>query len=194
MKKLIMAGLLAAACTTPAWAALTTGETAPDFTLKGSLAGKDFTFNLKSALAKGPVVVYFFPSAFTGGCDAEAHAFAEDADKFTAAGASIIGVSADSIDRLHKFSADPAFCAGKFPVASDADTKIAASYKLDVRAGRAGAKDNKGQEMNHDIIERVTYVIGRDGKVLATMSSATDKLSPVEHVEKSLAMVQGLKK
>ena len=194
MKKLIMAGLLAAACTTPAWAALTTGETAPDFTLKGSLAGKDFTFNLKSALAKGPVVVYFFPSAFTGGCDAEAHAFAEDADKFAAAGASIIGVSADSLDRLHKFSADPAFCAGKFPVASDADTKIAASYKLDVRAGRAGAKDNKGQEMNHDIIERVTYVIGRDGKVLATMSSATDKLSPVEHVEKSLVMVQGLKK
>src|SRR5688572_32151610 len=118
MKKLILAGLFAAALTTPAWAAMTVGETAPDFTLKGSLAGKDFTFSLKSALAKGPVVVYFFPSAFTGGCDAEAHAFAEDADKFAAAGASIIGVSADSVDRLHKFSADPAFCAGKFPVAS----------------------------------------------------------------------------
>ena len=194
MKKLILAGLIAAACATPAWAAMTVGETAPDFTLKGSLAGKELTFNLKTALAKGPVVVYFFPSAFTGGCDAEAHAFAEDADQFAAAGASIIGVSADNLDRLHKFSADPAFCAGKFPVASDADTKIAASYKLNVGAARANAKDNKGNVLDHAFIERVTYVIGRDGKVLATMSSATDKLSPVEHVEKSLAMVKGLKK
>jgi peroxiredoxin Q/BCP len=194
MKKLILAGLIAAACATPAFAAMTVGETAPDFTLKGSLGGKDFTFNLKSALAKGPVVAYFFPSAFTGGCDAEAHAFAEDSAKFTAVGASIIGVSADSVERLHQFSADPAFCAGKFPVASDTDTKVAASYKLNVSAARAGAKDNKGQEMNHAIIERVTYVIGRDGKVLATMSSAADKLSPVEHVEKSLALVSSLKK
>jgi len=194
MKKLILAGLFAAACISPALAALQVGDTAPDFTLKGSLEGKDFTFNLKSAIAKGPVVVYFFPSAFTGGCDAQAHAFAEDADKFTAAGASIIGVSADSVDRLHKFSADPAFCAGKFPVASDADTKTALSYKLNVGAVRAGAKDNKGNALDHAFIERVTYVIGRDGKVLATMSSAVDKLSPIDHVEKSLAMVQTLKK
>lgn len=194
MKKLIMAGLLAVACAAPAWAAMTAGEAAPDFTLKGSLAGKDFTFNLKTALAKGPVVVYFFPSAFTGGCDAQAHAFAEDADQFTAAGASIIGVSGDDLNRLHKFSADPAFCAGKFPVASDLDAKIASSYKLNVNTPRAGAKDNKGQDLSHVLIERVTYVIGRDGKILATMSSAQDKISPVEHVEKSLAMVQALKK
>jgi peroxiredoxin len=79
-------------------------------------------------------------------------------------------------------------------VASDSDTKIAASYKLDVRPARAGAKDNKGQDLDHAFIERVTYVIGRDGKVLATMSSTTDKLSPVEHVEKSLVMVKALKK
>lgn len=194
MKKLILAGLIAAACATPAFAALTAGDAAPDFTLKGSLGGKNFTFNLKSALAKGPVVVYFFPSAYTGGCDAEAHAFAEDADKFTAAGASIIGVSGDQLERLHTFSADPAFCAGKFPVASDADGKIATSFKLNVGKAREGAKDNKGQELNHVLIERVTYVLGRDGKVLATMSSAQDKLSPVEHVEKSLAMVASLKK
>jgi len=194
MKKLILAGLIAAACATPAFAALTAGDAATDFTLKGSLGGKDFTFNLKSALAKGPVVVYFFPSAYTGGCDAEAHAFAEDADKFTAAGASIIGVSGDQLERLHTFSADPAFCAGKFPVASDADGKIATSFKLNVGKAREGAKDNKGQELNHVLIERVTYVLGRDGKVLATMSSAQDKLSPVEHVEKSLAMVASLKK
>lgn len=194
MKKLILAGLCAAAFASPAFAALEVGEAAPDFTLKGSLEGKDFTFNLKSALSKGPVVVYFFPSAFTGGCDAQAHAFAEDADKFAAAGASIIGVSADSLDRLHKFSADPNFCAGKFPVASDADTTTAKTYKLNVGAARTGAKDNKGQELDHAFIERVTYVIGRDNRVLATLSSAQDKLSPVDHVEKSLALVQSLKK
>ena len=194
MKKLILAGLLAAACATPAFAAMTAGEAAPDFTLKGSLAGKDFTFNLKSALAKGPVVVYFFPSAYTAGCDAQAHAFAEESAKFAAAGASIIGVSADSVERLHVFSADPAFCAGKFPIASDADIKVATSYKLDARPASATAKDIRGELIGHAFIERVTYVIGRDGKVVATMSSAADKLSPVEHVEKSLAMVQGMKR
>jgi peroxiredoxin Q/BCP len=194
MKKLILAGLIAAACATPAMAALSVGEAAPDFTAKGSLAGKDFTFNLKSTLQKGPVVVYFFPSAYTGGCDAEAHAFAEAADNFKAAGASIIGVSADSVERLHVFSADPAFCAGKFPIASDAETKVATTYKLEARPASATAKDVRGEVIGHAFIERVTYVVGKDGKVVATMSSTADKLSPVEHVEKSLAMVQSMKK
>ncbi len=199
MKKLMIAALLTAcvagpAFTTPAWAALKPGDTAPDFTAKGSLGGKDFTFNLKDALKKGPVVVYFYPSAYTGGCDAEAHAFAEDADKFAAAGAQIVGVSADSLDRLKVFSADPEFCAGKFPIASDADTKIAATYNLKVTPPRAGAKDVRGNEIGHGFIERVTFVVGRDGKVLATMSSADDHLSPVDHVDKSLALVQSLKK
>jgi peroxiredoxin len=199
MKKLMIAALLTAcvagpAFTTPAWAALKPGDTAPDFTAKGSLGGKDFTFNLKDALKKGPVVVYFYPSAYTGGCDAEAHAFAEDADKFAAAGAQIVGVSADSLDRLKVFSADPEFCAGKFPIASDADTKIAATYNLKVTPPRAGAKDVRGNEIGHGFIERVTFVVGRDGKVLSTMSSADDHLSPVDHVDKSLALVQSLKK
>jgi len=194
MKKLILAGLIAAACATPAMAALSVGDAAPDFTAKGSLAGKDFTFSLKSTLQKGPVVVYFFPSAYTGGCDAEAHAFAEAADNFKAAGASIIGVSADSVERLHVFSADPAFCAGKFPIASDSDIKVATTYKLDARPASATAKDVRGELIGHAFIERVTYVVGKDGKIAATMSSAADKLSPVEHVEKSLAMVQNMKK
>ena len=199
MKKPMIAALLTAcvagpAFTTPAWAALKPGDTAPDFTAKGSLGGKDFTFNLKDALKKGPVVVYFYPSAYTGGCDAEAHAFAEDADKFAAAGAQIVGVSADSLDRLKVFSADPEFCAGKFPIASDADTKIAATYNLKVTPPRAGAKDVRGNEIGHGFIERVTFVVGRDGKVLSTMSSADDHLSPVDHVDKSLALVQSLKK
>ena len=194
MKKLILAGLVAACTATPALAALKPGDVAPDFTAKGSLGGKDFNFNLKSALAKGPVVVYFYPSAYTGGCDAEAHAFAESADQFAKAGAQIIGVSADSLERLHVFSADPEFCAGKFPIASDAQTTIAASYNLKVTPPRAGAKDVRGNEIGHGFIERVTFVVGKDGKVVSTMSSNDDKLTPPEHVEKSLAIVQGLKK
>ncbi|HVV28075.1 MAG TPA: peroxiredoxin [Rhizomicrobium sp.] len=183
------AGLLAALSATPALAALRPGDMAPDFTAAGSLGGKPFTFNLKDALKKGPVVVYFYPSAYTGGCDLEAHTFAEEKAKFDAAGASIIGVSADSLDRLHQFSADPKFCAGKFPIASDADTKIAASYKLNVSPPHAGAKDVNQNEINHAFIERVTYVIGKDGKILATLSSKDDGLSPDQHVDKSLAIV-----
>src|SRR3954465_7984141 len=181
MKKQLVIGLMAAAlCATPAFAALKAGDTAPDFTAAGSLGGKDFSFNLKAALKKGPVVVYFYPSAYTNGCDIEAHTFAEQSDKFAAAGASIIGVSADDLGRLHKFSADPNFCAGKFPIASDADTKIAQSFALNVTPPRAGAKDVNQTEINHAFIERVTYVIGKDGRILATLSSSTDKLSPVE--------------
>src|SRR5579859_1411750 len=109
-------------------AMLTKGDAAPVFTAQASLAGNTFDFSLKKSLAKGPVVVYFYPSAYTGGCDAEAHAFAEMKDKFTAAGATIIGVSGDDIKRLNTFSADPNYCAGKFAVASDAEGKIAATY------------------------------------------------------------------
>ena len=115
MKKHLILGLLAAFCATPAFAALKVGDMAPDFSAAGSLGGKDFSFHLKDALKKGPVVVYFYPSAYTGGCDLEAHTFAEQSDKFATAGATIIGVSADDLDRLNQFSADPAFCAGKFP-------------------------------------------------------------------------------
>src|ERR1700742_3663209 len=125
VKKAMFAGLALCGLCVPAFAALGTGDRAPDFSAPASLAGKEFKFSLKAALKKGPVVVYFYPSAYTGGCDIEAHTFAQNADKFAAAGAQIIGVSADSLDRLKVFSADPDFCAGKFPIASDADTKIA---------------------------------------------------------------------
>src|SRR6201996_1182569 len=130
-------------------AMLTKGDAAPAFNAKASLAGKEFDFSLKSALAKGPVVVYFYPSAYTGGCDAEAHAFAELKDKFTAAGATIIGVSADDIQRLNTFSSDPAYCAGKFPVASDAGGKIAETYGLVMSPPKLGLKDVRGMELNH---------------------------------------------
>jgi len=104
---------------TPSFAALKQGDTAPNFNTQASLAGKEFTFSLREALKKGPVVVYFYPAAFTGGCNLQAHTFAENHDKFAAAGASVIGVSLDSISRLNDFSADPKYCAGKLPVASD---------------------------------------------------------------------------
>src|SRR5258706_5128383 len=130
MKKLFLGLALSVLISLPVLAALKVGDMAPDFSARASLAGKEFDFSLQDALKKGPVVVYFFPSAYTKGCDLEAHTFSQEKDKFDAAGASIIGVSADSIARLNRFSADPDFCAGKFPVASDADKKIAASSSL----------------------------------------------------------------
>lgn len=171
---------------------LSKGETAPVFTAKASLAGSAFDFSLKNALAKGPVVVYFYPSAYTGGCDAEAHAFAEDKDKFTAAGSTIIGVSADDIQRLNAFSSDPQYCAGKFPVASDPGGEIAAKYGLTMSAAKTGIKDMRGQDLTHGFIPRTTFVIDKKGKIVAVFSSETDHISPTEHVEKSLEIVKGL--
>ena len=171
---------------------LTKGDAAPVFTTQASLAGSAFDFSLQTALAKGPVVVYFYPSAYTGGCDAEAHAFAELKDKFTAAGTTIIGVSADDIERLNAFSSDPKYCAGKFPVASDPGGKIAATYGLGFTPPKLGIKDVLGQNLNHGFIARTTFVIGKDGKIVAVFSSDTDHISPTEHVDKSLAIVKGL--
>ena len=171
---------------------LTKGDTAPLFTAPASLAGKEFEFSLKKALAKGSAVVYFYPSAYTGGCDLEAHTFAELKDKFTKAGATIIGVSADDIQRLNTFSSDTAYCAGKFPVASDPGGQIAGTYGLVMGAAKPGAKDLRGQDLTHGFIPRTTFVINKEGKIIAVFSSATDKISPAEHVEKSLAIVQGL--
>jgi peroxiredoxin len=176
----------------PVLAALKVGDKAPDFSARGSLAGKEFDFSLQEALKKGPVVVYFFPSAYTKGCDLEAHTFSQEKDKFDTAGASIIGVSADSIKRLDMFSADPEYCAGKFPVASDATGQIATSYNLNAATPKAEMKDVRGDTVDHNLIERVTYVIGKDHKIAATFSSKDDNLSPDQHVTKSLEIVQKL--
>jgi peroxiredoxin len=192
MKKLFLGLAFSMLISLPVLAALKIGDKAPDFSARGSLAGKEFSFSLDEALKKGPVVVYFFPSAYTKGCDLEAHTFSQEKDKFEAAGASIIGVSADSIARLDRFSADPDFCAGKFPVASDADKKIAASYNLATNAAKAGMTDVKGDAIDHDFIERETFVIGKDHKIIAAFSSKDDGLSPDQHVAKSLAIVQQL--
>ena len=172
--------------------ALSKGYAAPKFDAKASLAGKDFDFSLKKALAKGPVVVYFYPAAYTGGCDLEAHTFAEYKDQFTAAGATIIGVSADDIQRLNRFSSDPDYCAGKFPVASDPGGKIAATYGLKLIPPKHGVKDVKGDPVDHGFIPRTTFVINKKGTIVAVFSSSTDKISPDEHVKESLAIVQKL--
>lgn len=193
MNRFLAGILMAAVVAVPAFAALKQSDKAPDFSTKASLAGKEFNFSLKDALKKGPVVVYFYPSAFTGGCNIEAHTFAENKEKFDAAGASIIGVSRDSITRLNAFSADPEYCAGKIAVASDADGAIATSYGLTKSAIRPGMKDTRGVEIDHDFTERTTFIVTADGKISAVFSTADDKVSPADHVMKSLTAVQQLK-
>jgi peroxiredoxin len=188
MKNSLLGILCSTAIALPAAAALKEGDTAPKFEAKASLAGKPFDYSLADALKKGPVVVYFYPSAYTQGCNIQAHTFSENMEKFTAAGASVIGVSLDSIDRLNDFSADPNYCAGKLAVASDSKGSIAKSFDLMVREGRAGMKDTRGVEIDHGFTERTTFVVTPDGKVAATIGG----ISPEENVMKSLEAVQGL--
>lgn len=188
----LVSAAMAALIAVPGLAALEPGAVAPDFTATASQAGKDFTFSLKQALAKGPVVVYFYPAAYTGGCDLEAHTFATEKDKFTAAGATIIGVSADSIARLNQFSSDPKYCAGKFAVASDPDGKIAAQYDLKMMPPQKGVTDVEGKAVTHGFFPRTTFVIDRQGKIVATLSSKEDHLTPDQHVKRSLAIIERL--
>jgi peroxiredoxin len=192
MKGILIGVLLTGLITVPLLASLKMGDKAPDFSARASLAGKEFTFSLKDALKRGPVVVYFYPSAFTGGCNMEAHTFSESKEKFDAAGASIIGVSQDSIERLNAFSADPEYCAGKIAVASDADAAIAKAYDLKSSALPAGMKDSRGVTIDHDLTERTTFIVTPDGKIAAVLSSTDDKITPAQHVEKALAAVQQL--
>lgn len=171
---------------------LNKGDQAPDFSTQASLDGKAFEFSLKDALAKGPVVLYFYPSAYTPGCDLEAHTFSELSGDFKAANTTIIGLSADNIERLKDFSADPDFCAGNFPVGADEKGDIAAKYGLQISGAKEGAKDVRGAYIDHGFIPRVTFVIGKDGKIIKMFSSEEHGISPDEHVTKSLAIVQNL--
>jgi peroxiredoxin len=191
MKHLLATCLLstAAAATVPANAALREGDTAPAFRATASLAGKAFDYSLRDALARGPVVVYFYPAAFTIGCSLQAHAFAVNTRQFSEAGASIIGVSLDRIERLNAFSADPESCAGTVAVASDAKGAIAKSFDLAVREQKAGSKTRRGDEIGHGLAERTTFVIRPDGRIAATLSG----LSPEENVARALDAVRALK-
>jgi peroxiredoxin len=162
--------LVALLVATPAWAQLKPGETAPFFKTPAALAGKAFEFDLKGALKNGPVVVYFYPRAFTSGCTIEAQTFAESIDAFKAQKATVVGVSGDDLETLKKFSEGP--CGGKFAVASDESGRIMNSYDaaLKVFPGMAN---------------RISYVISPDGKVVDVFES----LSPVDHVKRTLGSV-----
>lgn len=188
MKLRLLIGLLSGVLALPALAALKQGDAAPEFTTQASLAGKAYAYSLKDALKKGPVVVYFYPSAYTGGCNLQARNFAINKEKFDAVGASIVGVSMDSIERLNDFSADPEYCAGKISVASDVDGKIAKNYQLNIKPAVETAKDSRGIQIDHGFVERTTFVVLPDGKVAATIGGVT----PAENVEQALAAVQKL--
>ena len=188
MKRMVMTGLLAASIALPAAAALKEGDDAPAFRAQAAQAGKAFGYSLADALKKGPVVVYFYPSAYTGGCNVQAHAFAVNQEKFAALGASIVGVSLDSIARLSDFSKDPDYCAGKIAVASDADGGIAKSYDLVVREAAPGRKDTRGVDIDHGFAERTTFIVTPNGKVAAVVGG----LAPGANVEQALQAVQKL--
>ncbi|MGP0086206.1 MAG: peroxiredoxin [Steroidobacteraceae bacterium] len=188
MKHPALAVLLAAAVVAPVFAALKQGDTAPDFSAQASLAGKTFEFSLSDARRHGPVVVYFYPSAFTKGCNVQAHEFAVNMEKFQAAGATVIGVSLDNITRLNAFSSDPQYCAGKVPVASDPDGRIANSYHLKIDPEEQGFKDTRGIEVGHGFTERTTFVVTPEGVIAATIGG----LAPAENVASALAESQRL--
>ena len=156
-------------------AALKPGAAAPAFTAPAYLAGKPFTFDLKASLAKGPVVLYFFPAAFTPGCNVEAAAFSQAIDKFKAQGASVVGVTAGNTERLAEFSKDTEKCAGKFPVAADEGARIAKSFDATMM-------------MKPDLSSRTSYLIGKDGRIVAEF----DSMNPNQHVKQMLDALAAL--
>jgi len=163
--------MLLISATTPSYAALDVGDAAPNFTVQAALAGKVYKFTLADSLAKGPVVLYFFPAAFSVGCSLEAHEFAEAIGKFEALGATVIGVSSDDIDTLSKFSVQA--CQGRFPVASDNTQAIMKSY-------------DAVMALRPDYANRISSVISPNGKVLYNYQS----LNPSRHVEKTLSALK----
>src|SRR5580704_5143782 len=171
MKRLIILALGCAVFCAPSYAALKPGAQAPDFTTQATLAGQPFRFALADALKKGPVVLYFYPAAFTPGCTVEAHEFAEATDKFKALGATVIGVSHDPIDKLNKFSVSE--CRNKFAVASDADGSVMKEYDAVL-------------PVKPDYANRTSYVIAPTGEIIY---SYTD-LKPDAHVENTMAAVK----
>jgi len=189
MRKLLL-GSIAAALALPALAALEAGDSAPMFELRASLDGQEFDFSLRNALEDGPVVVYFYPSAYTQGCNIQAHEFSQNMDAFVAAGASVVGVSLDSIERLNDFSADPDYCAGNLAVASDESGAVATSFGVNVMEGRAGATDTRGVEIGHGFAERLTFIVTPDGSVAEVIGGR--EVTPFDNVQQSLAAVQRL--
>ena len=167
-----LAAIAVLACAAlPARAALTDGKPAPDFTAQASLGGKQFAFHLADALRQGPVVLYFYPAAFTKGCTAEAHDFADASARYKALGATVIGVSGDDIATLDRFSVSA--CESAFPVAADPQRKVMRAYDAVLIPFLAYA-------------DRTSYVITPDGKVLYSYTA----LDPDRHVANTLNALQ----
>ncbi len=158
----------------PAAATLNPGTIAPTFATKATLGGNEFHFDLADALKKGPVVLYFYPAAFTTGCTLEAHDFADHMDDYAKLGATVIGVSGDGIDKLKRFSVSE--CRSKFPVASDGDHKISKAYDALLGFGPVTYSN------------RTSYVISRDGKIVYAYSS----LDYGKHVANTLSALAKL--
>lgn len=171
----LLVPLLAALLLPAAQAALPVGAAAPDFTADAALGGQPFKFHLADTLKQGPVVLYFYPKAFTSGCTVEAHQFAEASAKFKALGATVIGMSNDDIDTLKKFSVEA--CRSAFAVAADAGGQVIKNYDVALRL------------VPGTMADRVSYLIGRDGKVAAVHAS----MNPDGHIEAMLKAVQQLK-
>jgi thioredoxin-dependent peroxiredoxin len=171
MRRSLFTAVAMALIIVPAFAALPDGTKAPDFSTDASLAGKSFKFSLADALKKGPVVLYFYPAAFTPGCTVEAHEFAEATDKFKALGATVIGVSHDPIEKLNKFSVSE--CRNKFAVASDADGSVMKNYDAIL-------------PVKPEYANRTSYVIAPTGVIIY---SYTD-LKPDKHVENTMTAVK----
>jgi thioredoxin-dependent peroxiredoxin len=167
----IATAALALLCAAPAPAALSTGSKAPDFTLQATLGGKVFSFNLDDALKKGPVVLYFYPAAFTKGCTIEAHQFADAIDQYKKLGATVIGVSHDPIDTLQKFSVSD--CRSKFAVAADTDQTVMKAYDAVLA-------------QHPEYANRTSYVIAPNGTIVYTYTS----LDPSLHVQNTLQALE----
>jgi len=171
MRRPFVAALTGVLVALPARAALPDGTKAPDFSTQASLAGKEFKFSLAKELKKGPVVLYFYPAAFTPGCTVEAHEFAEATAKFKALGATVIGVSHDPIEKLDKFSVSE--CRNKFAVASDADGGIMKAYDS-VLADHP------------EYANRTSYVIAPSGEIIYSYTA----MNPDKHVENTMNAVK----
>lgn len=169
---LVMAAVLTVVSAATAWAGLPAGAQAPDFTLQAALAGKPMPFTLKQALKKGPVVLYFFPAAFTAGCTLESHKFAEANDDFNKLGATVVGVTAGNVERVAEFSKSE--CRDKFAVAADPGAKVAARYD----ALLTGA--------DKPLSDRTSFVIAPSGKILL---SHTDR-NPETHIRMTMDAVR----
>jgi peroxiredoxin len=168
MKRAISLLMMLGCLSLPVQAALDVGDTAPDFSVPAALGGKVFQYRLSEQLAKGPVVLYFFPAAFSEACSIEARQFAEAIDKFKALGASVIGVSGDDIELITRFSVQA--CQGRFPVAADENKTVLKAY-------------DAAMQTRPDFANRVSYLIVPDGKVAYSYLS----LNPNKHVENTLA-------